>query len=79
LAGPIFRKVDSDFEVIVHEAELCGSLLDRVNTDVVHLDASLGGSAVKELSPVELVNSRVSKIGRRNILKILRRLRKIAG
>jgi hypothetical protein len=79
LTEPIFGEVDSGFEVIVHEAELCRSLLDKMKADVVHLDLSLGGISIEELSPVELVNLRTSKTGRQNILKILPRLRKIAG
>ena len=79
LAEPIFRAVDDGFDVIVHEAELCRSLLDKMKADVVHLDMSLGGVSVEELSPVELMNLRASKTGRQNILKILPRLRKIAG
>ncbi len=79
LAEPIFREVESGFEVIVHEAELCRSLLDKMKADVVHLDMSLGGVSIEELSPVELSNLRASRTGRQNILKILPRLRKIAG
>lgn len=78
LAEPIFREVETGFDVIVHEAELCRSLLDKMKVDVVHLDMSLGGVSIEELSPVELVNMRASKTGRQNILKILPRLRKIA-
>ena len=79
MAEPIFRSVDDGFDVIVHEAELCRSLLDQIKADVVHLDLSLGGLSVEELSPVELMNLRASKAGRQKILKILPRLRKIAG
>jgi len=79
LAEPIFSEVDSGFDVIVHEAELCRSLLDKMKADVVHLDMSLGGVSIEELSPVELTNLRASRTGRQNILKILPRLRKIAG
>ena len=79
LAEPIFREVESGFEVIVHEAELCRSLLDKIKADVVHLDMSLGGVSIEELSPVELLNLHASRTGRQNILKILPRLRKIAG
>ena len=79
LAEPIFREVESGFEVIVHEAELCRSLLDKMKADVVHLDLSLGGVSIEDLSPVELTNLRASRTGRQNILKILPRLRKIAG
>lgn len=78
LAEPIFREVETGFDVIVHEAELCRSLLDKMKADVVHLDMSLGGVSIEELSPVELTNLRASRTGRQNILKILPRLRKIA-
>lgn len=79
IAKPIFREVDTGLEVIVHEAELCLSLLDQVKGDIVHLDMTLGGITVEDLSPVELINVRASKAGRQHILKILPRLRKIAG
>ena len=79
VAEPIFREVDKGFDVIVHEAELCRSLLDKMKADVIHLDMSLGGISVEELSPVELINLRASPRGRQNILKILPRLRKIAA
>jgi hypothetical protein len=79
IAEPIFRTVEDGFDLIVHEAELCLSLLKTTKADVVHLDMSLGGVSIEELSPVELLNLRASKIGRQNILKILPRLRKVAG
>jgi hypothetical protein len=79
LAEPIFREVESSFDVIVNEATLCQRLLAEVKADVVHLDMTLGGVTVEDLSPVELLNMRTSKTGRQNILKILPRLRKIAG
>ncbi len=50
-----------------------------MKADVVHLDMSLGGVSIEELSPVELINFRASRTGRQHILKILPRLRKIAG
>ena len=56
LAEPIFSEVDSGFEVIVHEAELCRSLLDKMKADVVNLDISIGDVPFEELSPVELTN-----------------------
>ena len=79
LAEPIFKEVESDLEVIVHEAELCLTLLGKVQADVAHLDMSLGGVSIEDLSPVELVNLRASRTGRQKILKILPRLRKVAG
>ncbi len=79
LAEPIFKEVEIGFDVIVHEAELCRSLLDNIEADVIHLDMTLGGVSIEELSPFELANLRASRTGRKNILKILPRLRKIAG
>jgi hypothetical protein len=79
LAEPIFRKVDDGCEIIVHEAELCLLMLGTSKADIVHLDMSLGGFSIEELSPVELISLRASRTGRQNILKILPRLRKVAG
>ena len=79
LAEPIFKEVANGYEVIVHEAELCRDLLEKVKADVVHLDMSLGAISLEELSPVELSNMRISGKARQHLLKILPRLRKIAG
>lgn len=79
LVEPIFKKVDDSFEVIVYEAQLCQALLEKVKADAVHLDSTLGGASVEELSPVELANMRLSGKARGNLLKILPKLRKIAG
>jgi len=79
LAEPIFKDVANGCEVIVHEAELCRDLLNIVKADVVHLDMSLGAVSLEELSPVELSNMRISSRARQHILKMLPKLRKIAG
>jgi hypothetical protein len=79
LAKPIFKEVTDGYEVIVGEAELCRDLLGTVKADVVHLDVSLGAVPVEELSPVQLSNMRVSGRARQHILKLLPRLRRIAG
>ena len=79
LAEPIFRAVDNNYDVIVHEAELCQSLLETTKADIVHLDSTLGAVSVEELSPVELANLRVGVKARSNLLKILPKLRRIAG
>jgi hypothetical protein len=79
LAKPIFREVADGYEVIVGEAELCRDLLSSVKADVVHLDVSLGAVPVEELSPVQLSNMRVSGRARQHLLRLLPRLRKIAG
>lgn len=79
LAKPIFKDVEDGYEVIVGEAELCRDLLGSVKADLVHLDVSLGAVPVEELSPVQLSNMRVSSKARQHLLRLLPRLRKIAG
>jgi hypothetical protein len=79
LAEPIFREAEDGYEVIVHEAELCRNLLEKVKADVVHLDMTLGAISLEELSPVELSNMKISNRARQHLLKILPKLRKIAG
>ena len=79
VAKSIFKKVKDGYEVIVGEAELCRELLGSVKADVVHLDVSLGAVAVEELSPVQLSNMRVSAKARQHLLRLLPRLRRIAG
>lgn len=79
LAEPLFKEADDGYEVIVHEAELCQTLLESVKADVVHLDTSLGSFPVDELSPVELMTLNLSSKARGNLLKILPALRHTAG
>ncbi len=79
LAEPIFADAKYGHEVIVHEAELCRELLGTVRADVVHLDMSLGAIPLERLSPIQFSNIRVSSKAKRHLIKILPRLRKIAG
>jgi hypothetical protein len=79
LAEPIFKDVENSYDVIVHEAELCRDLLSRVKADVVHLDMSLCSISLEDLSPVQLENMKISKQARQHILRMLPKLRKIAG
>ena len=79
LAKPIFKEVSDGYEVIVGEAELCRDLLSTVQADVVHLDVTLGSVPVEELSPVQLSNMRLSGKARQHLLRLLPRLRRIAG
>ncbi len=76
---PLFWAVEAGFEVIVHEAQLCLRLLEQAKADIVHLDMTLGGIPIEGLSPVELSNIHTSRTGRQHILKILPRLRRVAG
>jgi len=79
LAEAIFAQADNGHNVIVHEAELCRELIDRIKADVVHLDISLGSIPLEELSPIQFANLRISSKAKRDLLKILPKLRKIAG
>jgi len=79
LAKPIFKEVSNSYDVIAGEAELCRDLLKIVKADVVHLDLSLGAVPIEDLSPVQLSNMRVSSKARQNLIRLLPRLRKIAG
>jgi hypothetical protein len=79
LAEPIFAKASNGHEVVVHEAELCRALLEKVKADAVHLDMSLGAVPLEQLSPIQFANMKISSKARRNLIGILPKLRKIAG
>ena len=79
LAEPIYVDADDGHEVIVHEAELCRELIGKVKADVVHLDMSLGAIPLEELSPIQFSSMRISAKAKHHLLKILPRLRRIAG
>jgi hypothetical protein len=79
LAEPIFANVEEGYLLVVHELELCQKLLKEVKADVVHLDISLGGISLEELSVVGISKLRVSSRARRQVLKILPKIRKIAA
>jgi len=77
MAEPIFADVEKGHELVVHELELCNKLLKNVKADVVHLDVSLGGMKIEELSASSL-SSIVYGKARVHILKILPKIRKIS-
>ncbi len=79
LAKPIFTEVNNGYNVIAGEAELCRDLLGIVNADVVHLDLSLNAVSIENLSPVQLTNMRISSKSRQHLLRLLPKLRKVAG
>lgn len=79
LPEPIFVPAEQGQEVIVHEAELCRDLIARTKADVVHLDMSLGSIPLEQLSPIEFSTMRISVNAKRHLLKILPKLRRIAG
>lgn len=79
LAEPVFADASNGHEVVIHEAELCRDLLGKVKADVVHLDMSLGGIRLEQLSPIEFTNMRISNKAKRHLLKILPRIRRTAN
>jgi hypothetical protein len=79
LAEPIFASVEKGYFLVVHELELCQKLLKEAKADVVHLDVSLGGISLEELSVVGISKLRVSSKARGQVLKILPKIRKIAA
>ena len=78
LADPIFADADNGYNLIVHELELCQQLLKTVHADVVHLDMSMRGANLEELSAVGIAAMKKSRKARGQILKILPKLRKTA-
>lgn len=78
LAEPIFVEVDNGHRLVIHELELCMSLLKTMKADIVHLDMSFGGLSLEELSAVSLSQMHLSSKTRGSLLRILPQLRKIA-
>ena len=78
-AEPIFARVENGHLLIIRELELCQNLLKEAKADVVHLDMSLGGLSLGELSPIRLSRMRLSNRARRQVLRILPSIRKIAS
>ena len=73
LVEPIFASIETWHALIIHELELCQKLLKDVRAQVVHLDMSMGGLLVEEISPVQLRGK-----ARGSILRILPKLRKLS-
>jgi hypothetical protein len=79
IAEPIFADAENGHALIVHELELCRSLLKNCSANVVHLDISLGAVSVENLSPIQFSSMKISRKARGNLLKILPKIRKISG
>lgn len=79
LAEPIFADADNGYQLIAHELELCQQLLKTVKADAVHLDMSLRGMNLEELSAVGISSMNKSRKARTQILKIMPSLRKNAA
>jgi len=81
VAEPVFAGVEEGPSLVVRELRLCQGLLEEaeVEADVVHLDMTLNGLSVADLSPVDLSEMRLSAKARKQILGILPKLRKAAS
>ncbi|UCE96076.1 MAG: DUF4152 family protein [Candidatus Bathyarchaeota archaeon] len=73
LTKPVFAPVEDGHILIIQELELCKKLLQDFKAQVIHLDMSLGGLLVEEISPLQLRGK-----ARSSILKILPKIRKLA-
>lgn len=76
---PIFADVQNGPFLVVHELELCQNVLKEVKADEVHLDMTLGGLSLEELSLIQLSKMRISSKARSQISKILPKIRKISS
>jgi len=79
LAEPIFSEVENAPFLIVHELELCQRVLKEIKADEVHLDISLRGLNLEDLSLIQLSKMRISSRARSHISKILPKIRKISS
>jgi hypothetical protein len=79
IAEPINLDAEKGHEAVIREAELCVELLRLTKADVVHLDMSLGGISIEQLSPIQFSKLRVSSRAKRHLIRILPRIRKISG
>jgi len=75
---PIFAQVEDGYRLVLHELELCINLLKTAQADTVHLDISLGGLSLEELSAVSLSQLHLSNKARGHLLKVMPKLRKLA-
>lgn len=79
LAEPIFSDVENAPFLIAHELELCQRVLKEIKADEVHLDISLRGLNLEDLSLIQLSKMRISSRARSHISKILPKIRKISS
>lgn len=78
LAEPIFVPVQDGYQLVIHELELCVNLLKTTKADIVHLDMTLGGLSLEDLSAVSLSGLNLSSKAKGHLLKVMPRLRKLA-
>jgi hypothetical protein len=77
LGKPLFISVNGH-EAIVEELILCEKLLKKRKADVIHLDMTLGSLEIHKLTASKVSLLPISSRAKRNILRILPRLREVA-
>jgi len=65
-------------DLIVKELKMCRKLLQDASADAVHLDMSLGGMSVSQLTMSDLQDMRISSKAKERIRGVLPELRKLA-
>lgn len=65
-------------DLIVTELKMCRKLLQKASADAVHLDMSLGGMSVSQLTMSDLQDMRISSKAKERIREVLPELRKLA-
>jgi len=65
-------------DLIVTELKMCRKLLQQASADAVHLDMSLGGMSVSQLTMSDLQDMRISSKAKERIREVLPELRKLA-
>ncbi len=73
LVEPIFAPAEDGHALIIHELEICQEMMRETRADIIHLDLSVGGLAVEDISPAQLRGK-----ARGRILAILPHIRKLA-
>lgn len=77
-ARPLFVPAGTH-RLVVTELEMCRGLLATSHADLIHMDMSLGGVNLLDLTMFELQEMRISPKAKENIRSILPELRKLAS
>lgn len=78
LARPVFENINSQ-KLIIYEALLCQELLKTQESDAVHIDMTLGGITLEQLTLTKLATMPISSKAKESIRQALPKLRKIAA
>jgi len=77
IAEPALQPVQ-ERTLIVREVELCRMMLEEVKADEVHVDITLGGRLLEEMTLYELMEMRISRTAKQELRRIMPDIRRIA-